>query len=42
MTALDKIKSFFRRPKAETKAEETKATAEAAEKKPPEVPEKKA
>ena len=42
MTVLDKIKSFFKRPKAETKAEEPKATAEAAEKQPPEAPEKKA
>jgi hypothetical protein len=42
MPVLDKIKSFFRRPKAEIKAEEPKTAAEAAEKKPPEVPEKKA
>jgi len=41
MTALDKIKSFFKRPKAETKAEEPKTTAAPAENKPPEVPEKK-
>lgn len=39
MTVLDKIKSFFKRPKG--KAEGPKVTAETAEKKPPEAPEKK-
>lgn len=42
MTVLDKIKSFFRRPKAETKAEEPKPAMQVAEKGAPEAPEKKA
>lgn len=41
MTALQKIKSFFKRPKAKAKAEQPKAP-EAAEKKVSEPPEKKA
>ena len=39
MTALQKIRSLFKRPKA--KAEQPKPLAKAAEKKPPEAPEKK-
>jgi hypothetical protein len=39
MTVLDKIKSFFKRPKAKVKAEPPKV-AEAAEKKLPEAPKK--
>lgn len=41
MTVLDKIKSFFKRPKTEAKAEGPKVTPEAVEKKPPEALEKK-
>jgi hypothetical protein len=40
MTALEKIKSFFRRTKEKPKAEEPKPTPEAAKKETP--PEKKA
>jgi len=40
MTLLEKIKSFFKRPKA--KAEQPKPSAKTAEKKLPKVPEKKA
>ena len=39
MTALEKIKSFFKRPKA--KAEQPKPVAKAAEEKAPEVTEEK-
>ena len=39
MTVLDKIKSFFKRPKAKVKAEPPKV-AEAAEEKLPEAPKK--
>jgi hypothetical protein len=39
MTVLEKIKSFFKRPKA--KAEQPKPVAKASEKKLPEAPEKK-
>ncbi len=39
MTVLEKIKSFFKRPKA--KVEQPKPVAKAAEKKLPEAPEKK-
>ena len=42
MTMLEKIKSFFKRPKAEVKAEQPKPTVEAAEKKATEAAEKKA
>jgi hypothetical protein len=41
MTVLERIKSFFRWPRTKTKAEGPKVTAETAEKKPPEAPEKK-
>jgi len=40
MTVLDKINSFFKRPKAKAKAEEPKPAAKAAEKKLPEAPKK--
>jgi hypothetical protein len=42
VTVLEKIKSFFKRPKAKAKAEQPKVAAEAAERKGPEAPEKKA
>jgi hypothetical protein len=42
MTVLEKIKTFFKRPKTKAKVEEPKVAVEAAEKKQPETPEKKA
>jgi len=42
MTVLEKIKSFFKRPKAQSKAEQPKPTVEAAEEKATEAAEKKA
>ena len=42
MTVLEKIKSFFKRPKTEVKAEEPKTAAKPAEGKAPETLEKKA
>lgn len=41
MTVLEKIKTFFKRSKTKAKVEEPKAPVEGAEKKPPEIPEKK-
>jgi hypothetical protein len=38
---LDKIKSFFKQSKAESKAEQPKPAVEVAEKRAPEAPEKK-
>lgn len=42
MTVLEKIKTFFKRPKTKAKVEEPKTAVETAEKKQPETPEKKA
>ena len=42
MTVLEKIKSFFKRPKAQSKAEQPKPTVEATEEKATEAAEKKA
>jgi len=41
MTVLQKIKSFFKRPKAKAEAERPKPEAKAAEEKKPEAGEKK-
>ncbi len=41
MTMFNKIKSFFRRTKAEAKVEEPKPTVEAVKKEAPATPEKK-
>ncbi len=41
MTALAKVKSFFRRTKATAKAEEPKPAPEATKKEAPQAPEKK-
>ena len=42
MTALDRIKSFFKRAKPQAKAEETKPAAKGAEGEAPRTPESKA
>jgi hypothetical protein len=42
MMVLKKIKSFFKRPKAQARAEQPKPTVEAAEEKATEAAEKKA
>jgi len=42
MAILERIKSFFKRPKAKAKAEPPKPEAKAAEEKQPETGEKKA
>jgi len=42
MTVLEKIKTFFKRAKTQTKAEETKPAAKGAEVEAPRAPESKA
>ena len=42
MAVLDKVKSFFKRPKPQTKAEEAKPAAKGAEGESPKAPESKA
>lgn len=42
MTVLDKMKSFFKRPKPGTKAEQSNPATESTEKKATEAPERKA